>query len=74
MAEQEQGAEKRLSITKIYLKDSSFESPQSPAVFRRDNWKPQTSLNLRSSHEAIEDSLHEVVLTLTVEAKEDEKS
>lgn len=72
MAEQEQGAEKRLSITKIYLKDSSFESPQSPAIFRRSDWKPQTNLNLRSSHSAVEESLHEIVLTLTVEAKEDE--
>ena len=74
MAEQEQGAEKRLSITKIYLKDSSFESPQSPAIFRRGDWKPQTNLNLRSSHSAIEESLHEVVLTLTVEAKEEDKT
>lgn len=74
MAEQEKGAEKRLSITKIYLKDFSFESPQAPAIFRRGDWKPQTNLNLRSSHDAVEDTLHEVVLTLTVEAKEEDKT
>jgi preprotein translocase subunit SecB len=74
MAEQEKSAEKRLSITKIYLKDSSFESPQSPAIFRRGDWKPQTNLNLRSAHNAVEESLHEVILTLTVEAKEDDKT
>jgi preprotein translocase subunit SecB len=74
MAEQQPGAEKRLSITKIYLKDFSFESPQAPTIFRRGDWKPQTNLNLRSAHTAVEEHLHEVVLTLTVEAKEDDKT
>ncbi len=68
MAE-EQAAEKRLSIGKIYLKDFSFESPQSPQVFRQTDWKPQTDLNLRSSHTAIGDGHHEIILTITVEAK-----
>ena len=35
MADQEKAADKRLAITKIYLKDFSFESPQSPAIFRQ---------------------------------------
>ncbi len=74
MADKEQAADKRLSITKIYLKDFSFESPQSPAVFRRGDWKPQTTLNLRSTHNDVEGDHHEVVLTLTVEAKDDEKT
>ncbi len=74
MAEQEQGADKRLSINKIYLKDFSFESPQSPVIFTRTDWKPQTNLNLRSAHNAVEGSIHEVVLTLTVEAKEGDKT
>jgi preprotein translocase subunit SecB len=74
MADNENAAEKRLSITKIYLKDSSFESPQTPAIFRQSDWKPQTNLNLRSSHNAVEGDHHEVVLTITIEAKEDDKS
>ncbi len=67
-------ADKRISITKIYQKDFSFESPQSPGVFNSGEWKPQTNLNLRSSHNAVEGDLHEVVLTITIEAKEGEKS
>lgn len=74
MADQEQDAEKRLSITKIYLKDFSFESPQSPAIFRRGDWKPQTNLNLRSAHTAVDGDHHEIVLTITVEAKEEDKT
>jgi len=64
--------EKRLSINKIYLKDFSFESPQAPTVFRSGDWKPQTNLNLRSNHNEVEDAdgLHEVVLTITVDAKD----
>jgi preprotein translocase subunit SecB len=65
----EKPAEKRLSIGKIYLKDFSFESPQAPDVFRQADWKPKTDLNLRSSHTVVADNHHEIVLTVTVEAK-----
>jgi len=63
---------KRISISKIYLKDFSFESPKAPGVFRSSEWRPQTDLNLRSSHSVVEgeDGLHEVVLTITVDAKD----
>lgn len=73
MAE-EKAAEKRLSIGKIYLKDFSFESPLAPSVFRQADWKPKTDLNLRSSHTPLEDNSHEIVLTITVEAKADDKT
>ena len=73
MAEQDQqNAEKRLSVAKVYVKDFSFESPQTPAIFNTQEWSPNTNLNLRSSHTPVSDSLHEVVLTLTVDAKDKE--
>ena len=62
--------DKRLSIAKIYVKDFSFESPQTPGIFKQGEWSPQTNLNLRSSHTALDEELHEVVLTITVDAKE----
>lgn len=76
MAEEEASTEKQLSIVKIYVKDFSFESPQSPGVFRAEEWAPKTNLNLRSSHASIDDDFHEVVLTISVEAKDkdDEKT
>jgi preprotein translocase subunit SecB len=70
----EKVAEKHLSIGKIYLKDFSFESPQAPEVFRQSDWKPKTDLNLRSSHTVVADTHHEIVLTVTVEAKLDDKT
>ena len=74
MAEQEQAKDKQLAISKIYIKDFSFESPQAPLVFKSGEWKPQTNLNLRSAHTAVEENIHEVVLTITVEAKDDDKT
>ena len=75
MAEQDKAvAEKQLSITKIYVKDFSFESPQSPGVFRSNEWSPKTSLNLRSTHTPVDGDFHEVVLTISVEAKDNDKT
>lgn len=74
MAEQEQAADKHLAISKIYIKDFSFESPQAPKVFKSGEWKPQTNLNLRSGHAHIEGDIHEVVLTITVEAKDEDNT
>ena len=74
MAEQEQAAAKQLAISKIYVKDFSFESPQAPDVFKRGDWKPETNLNLRSAHNEVGGDAHEVVLTITVEAKQEDKT
>jgi preprotein translocase subunit SecB len=66
--------EKRISVAKIYVKDFSFESPMTPGVFKAEKWAPQTNLNLRSGHTEVDKGLHEVVLTITVDAKEDDKT
>ena len=75
MADQEQGtAEKQIAIQKIYVKDFSFESPHTPDVFTRSDWSPKTNLNIRSSHKTGPENSHEVVLTITIEAKEGEQT
>ena len=66
--------EKRISVAKIYTKDFSFESPMAPSVFKTENWSPKTDLNLRSSSTEAEGGVYEVVLTITVEAKDDDKT
>ena len=74
MAEQEsQATEKRLGVVKVYIKDFSFESPQAPTIFNMQQWSPNTNLNLRSSHTVINDALHEIVLTVTIDAKDKEE-
>lgn len=75
MADEKQTEDgKRLSIAKIYLKDLSFESPMSPDVFKPDSWSPQTNLNLRSNHKKVDGNIHEVTLTITVDAKDGDKT
>ena len=41
-------------------------------MFTSSEWQPKTNLNLRSAHTPVADNVHEVVLTITVEAKHDE--
>lgn len=72
--EKQTETDKRITIAKIYVKDFSFESPQAPKIFQAGEWSPQTSLNLRSSHSPLDNNLHEVVLTITVDAKEGDKT
>ncbi len=75
MAEQETNApQKQIAIQKIYIKDFSFESPHTPEVFTRKDWSPKTNLNLRSMHTSGPDDNHEVVLTITIEAKEEDQT
>ena len=59
------------AIQRIYLKDSSFESPKSPQGFR-DQWKPKVNLELKSNHRLIEQNLYEVMVSLTVTATAEE--
>ncbi len=64
-------AQHEFAIHNIYLKDSSFESPNSPQVFRTSP-KPSIQLTLGVTHNELEDGVFEVVLNVTVDAKEKE--
>ncbi|GMR17521.1 MAG: protein-export chaperone SecB [Gammaproteobacteria bacterium] len=66
--------QKQVTIQKIYVKDVSFESPHAPQVFTKSDWVPQTNLNLRSMHTALDNDHHEVVLTITVDTKHEDKT
>lgn len=59
----------QIGIARIYVKDLSFESPKTPAIFR-DNWRPEVKMDVNVKPRRIEGTMFEVVLTLTVEAKE----
>ncbi len=57
----------QFAIQRIYVKDISFEAPNSPAIFRKD-WQPEIKLDLDTRSEKLDDSTFEVVLSLTVTA------
>lgn len=68
MAEQNTTEEKQFSIQKIFTKDISFETPNSPKIFT-EKWEPTVDFNLGTNVEAIEDTLFEVSLSVTVTVK-----
>lgn len=65
MAEQE---EKQFSIQKIFCKDVSFETPNSPKIFT-SKWQPKVDFNLGTHVDPLEDDVFEVAITVTVTVK-----
>ena len=59
------------ALQRIYLKDCSFESPKSPDVFR-GQWAPKIAFNLNTSNQKLADGVFDVVLRMTIEAKQEE--
>jgi preprotein translocase subunit SecB len=55
-------------LQNIYIKDSSFEAPTGPNM-QVSEWNPQFNLNMNTSASPVGDSLQEVLLTITLEAK-----
>lgn len=72
--ENQQNTDPQFAIQKIYIKDISFESPNAPAVFGDGEWKPEVNVQLNSSNQSIGENIYEVVLTITVTAKQSEKT
>ena len=68
-----QQPERQFNIQKIYVKDVSFETPNSPEIFTQQ-WEPQVEFNLSSSGQQIQEGVYEVSLTVTVTVKIGEKT
>jgi preprotein translocase subunit SecB len=64
----------QFAIQKVYLKDVSFESPNSPQAFTDEGWQPQINVQLNTRHNAIAQDTYEVVLEITVTATHNEKT
>ena len=50
---------REFGLQRIYTKDISFETPNSPAIFQQ-NWKPESNLNVNSEAKKLADDLFEV--------------
>ncbi len=62
----------QLVLQSVYLKDSSFEAPNGPRV--DGAWNPQVSLDLQTQSTALTAETCEVILTVTVSAKLEDKT
>jgi len=61
----------QFALQKIYIKDLSFEAPNTPDVFvdgKADQEEPQIQLNLKNSHIDLPEDNYEVVLHVSVHA------
>lgn len=62
--EQAQQNEPQFMIQRVYVKDLSFETPNSPNVFREE-WEPKLNLDINTSHSLLEENVYEVILDIT---------
>jgi preprotein translocase subunit SecB len=60
-----QPAQANFALQRIYVKDISFESPNSPAVFQKQ-WKPEVKMDLNTKNTKIGENHFEVVVCVTL--------
>jgi preprotein translocase subunit SecB len=64
-AAQQGGEQKTIQPQKVYVKDVSFETPNSPLIFTK-KWEPEIKVEFQNSAKEINTGLYEVVVILTV--------
>jgi preprotein translocase subunit SecB len=62
----------QVNLQSVYLKDSSYESPNGPRLPNNQTWEPKFQLNMNTSAEELANDVREVLLTITLEAKQGE--
>ncbi|MBE9561786.1 MAG: protein-export chaperone SecB [Proteobacteria bacterium] len=60
-------------IQNVYIKDVSFETPNSPQIFM-EKWKPKLELEISNDIKQLNDELFEIVLNITATVKIEEKT
>jgi preprotein translocase subunit SecB len=60
----------QVSLQSVYLKDCSYESPNGPRLPNNQSWEPKFQLNMNTTAEDLSPEVREVLLTVTVEAKQ----
>jgi len=73
MAENEQEVQQQFGVQRLFIKDLSFEAPQGVQVFN-NQWQPQVNVDLNSKTQKLSDTSYEVVLTVTVTAKNNDET
>ena len=73
-AEQSSVGGMQVALQTVYLKDSSYESPNGPRLPANIVWDPKFQLNMNTAAEGIAPDVHEVLLTITIEAKQGEST
>ncbi len=71
----EEKTEQQFSLQRIYIKDMSFEAPNSRETFSSEaRWQPKMNLDISTGNNKLDDNHFEVVLRLTVTATQEDKT
>lgn len=65
--------EQQFIIQRIYVKDVSFEAPNSPGMFTQE-WNPDTNLDLNTHVNPLSSDNYEVELAITITVKSSDKT
>lgn len=68
------GGERRFKVQRIYTKDISFETPNSPEIFTVKRWIPDVDVQLGSAGGHVRNNLYEIILTATVTTKVEDRT
>jgi preprotein translocase subunit SecB len=63
-----EAVEPQFMIQRIYVKNLSFETVNTPACFQQQ-WEPELALDINTSHTLLEQGIYEVVLSVTATVK-----
>ncbi len=69
----EDQAQQQFVIQKIFCKDISFETPNSPQIFT-EKWEPELKVDLHTAVNPLADNVFEVILTVTATVKTGDKT
>ena len=68
MSEEKQTPQNEFTIQKVYIKDMSWEAPNTPQIFNEE-WKPEVNFELHTEATSLDNDTHETILRITVTAK-----
>lgn len=66
-------AQRQFLIQRVYIKDISFEAPNTPQIFQ-ENWSPAINVGLGTEVSDLGNGAMELVLNVNVEAKHEDKT
>ena len=61
----------KFEIQKIYVKDLSFETPNSPKIFT-EKWNPKTDVHIQTENNKLDENVFEVAIVVTVTATQED--
>lgn len=72
-AQADAATQEQFGIQSVYIKDISFETPNSPQILM-EQWKPQLEMEISNDINRLQEDLYEVVLNITATVKVGEKT